>query len=285
VAEVVVAPDDPRLEPYRDIRLRNLTRHSGRFVAEGRLLVLRLLASRYRVESVLVGRRHVDQLRGVIPPGVVTLVLDDAAIDQLLGFQFHRGVLGCGLRRPEPRLGRLVEHLRNRSAMEIARGGVSGWTGLLLAGVHDPENVGGMLRCCAALGINDVLIGPGTADPLSRRALRVSMGTSLKLRLYRPPDLEVALEALQDAGVELLASSLQHPSEPLEAYSRRGPVLLMIGNEYQGLAPRLQALAGCRLQIPMANGVDSLNATSATAILLHYLSRLSGGRGAGGSGD
>ena len=118
-----------------------------------------------------------------------------------------------------------------------------------------------------------MLIGHGTADPLSRRALRVSMGTSLKLRLYHPPDLEVTLEALRAAGVELLASSLQHPSEPLERYSRRGPVLLMIGNEYQGLSPRLQELASRRLQIPMANGVDSLNATSATAIFLHYLTR------------
>jgi len=282
VAEFLVSPDDPRLEPYRDIRLRNLTRESGRFVVEGRLLVLRLLASRYRVESVLVGQRHSDQLRGEIPSGVTTLLLDDPAIDQLLGFQFHRGVLGCGLRRPELELGRLVEHVRYRSAVHIARGGLSNWTGLLLAGVHDPENVGGMLRCCAALGINDVLIGPGTADPLSRRALRVSMGTSLKLRLYRPEQLEPWLVRLREAGVELLASSLQHPSEPLEKYRRRGPVLLMIGNEYHGLPAQLQELAGCRLQIPMSNGVDSLNAASAAAILLHYLSRLSGDQAAGG---
>lgn len=266
----------PQLEPYREMRSRNWTEQSGIFVAEGPLLVEQLLSSSYQVRNVLVDRKYYHHYAKLVPPEVELLVIPHELVEQLVGYDFHRGVLACGLRKEQ----RTVER-------DFAEASVShDETLMAVIGVQDPENLGGILRSCAALGIRQVVIGPGTADPLSRRVLRVSIGHALLLQLYRSRDLLADLEILkQRAGIESIVTSLIDGGEPLEAARRHGPLVVVVGNEKAGVPREIQRAADRRVKIEMELGTDSLNVTVAAGIVAHYFCRLAPSAKPAASGD
>src|SRR4051812_9819485 len=100
--ELVADLDDPRIAIYRQLKATNRTRWSGQFVVEGEKLLDRLLASPFPLESVLVGDRHEARVAAKVPAGVPLYVVSHAVLDLLVGFNFHQGVLACGLRQPWP---------------------------------------------------------------------------------------------------------------------------------------------------------------------------------------
>ncbi|MFO1065587.1 MAG: RNA methyltransferase [Pirellulales bacterium] len=256
--------EDSRLVPYRNLRTVNWTGASGWFIAEGPLLVDRLLRSSYQVHSVMVSRKLLDKYSHQVSQDTGLIVVDDDAVSKIVGFNFHRGVMACGLRRP------LL------SPRETFTETVSHETTLVaVQGVQDPENLGGILRSCAALGIEHVIVGPNSADPLSRRVLRVSMGTAFKLNLLRTRDLVADLAWLRETWkVESIATTLAPDSEFLEQAARRGPTVILLGNEAHGLPPELQAAADRRVKIDMRLGTDSLNVSVAAGIVMHYFCRV-----------
>lgn len=254
--------DHPLCEPYRDIRSRNWTWVSGWFIAEGPLLVQRLAASRYRAHSLLVEDRLAEQYEQVFLENVPMLVLPHPLIEQLVGFNFHRGVLACGIREPIPDVTELPVWSDEQET----------WLGLI--GVNDPENLGGMLRTAAGMGIRKVLLGPGTVDPYSRRALRVSMGNALSLQLLSTHDPVSCLQRLQKSGMEVVATALNERSQPLETAKRRGPLLLLMGNEKHGLPAEILALADRCVRIDMELGTDSLNVGVAAGIAMYHFCRV-----------
>ncbi|RMF42767.1 MAG: RNA methyltransferase [Planctomycetota bacterium] len=257
--------DDPRLAPYRDMRHKNWIERSGWFIAEGPLLVERLLHSGYRCHSVLLDRKYYDRFRPLIGPDVPVLLCDHALIESLVGFNFHRGVLACGIRPPLPTTEQAFASMPCSPADTL----------VALYGIQDPENVGGILRSCAAMGAGHVLIGRGCADPLSRRALRVSMGNALKLNLMRSLDLALDLIWLHETlGVTTYAATLTPRARPLESVGRDGPVCLVLGNERHGLPASIEDACRESVCIAMADGVDSLNVCVAAGILMHYFCRI-----------
>jgi tRNA G18 (ribose-2'-O)-methylase SpoU len=108
--------DDPRLEPYRNLKDTNRTRWFDLFVAEGEKLTRRLLESSCRVRSVLVDHTHLERLRPHLRPELDVLLVAEALVPQIVGFSFHRGVLACGHRPENPPLETLAAatstHLR-----------------------------------------------------------------------------------------------------------------------------------------------------------------------------
>ncbi len=256
--------DDPRLDAYRDIRSRNWTYVSKRFIAEGPLLTQRLLASSYKTESVLLDQKYADQYLPTIPESVDILLLNHQQIEQILGFHFHRGVLACGVRPKQLEL--RTDFGDPPQAQE---------TLVAAIGVQDPENLGSILRCCAGFGIRRVIIGPGTADPLARRVLRVSMGTALRLHLLHSKNIVEDLGWLRESfGTTSYATSLRDDSQPLEKTRRSGPVLILVGNERYGLPDDVQRAADHCVRIDMELGTDSLNVSMASAIVMHYFCRI-----------
>ena len=158
------------------------------------------------------------------------------------------GVLGCGIRRSQRSLRDLVGPIESDA------------TWLAAVGVQDPENLGGMLRSCAALGVQRVVLGPGTADPLSRRVLRVSMGNALSLELYETSNLIEDLAWLErQHGVRCHVATLSPQAAPLEKVRRDGPVVILVGNERHGVPPEVQAAIERHVRIGMELGTDSLN--------------------------
>ena len=253
--------DDPRLAPYRSLHQTNLTRGSGLFVVEGPLLVERLLASDYAVASVLVDERQVESVLLSVQTDTLIYVVPSGQIERVIGFNFHRGILACGKRKP------------SRPLEEVLPAGTKRLTLVVAVEIHDPGNLGGVLRNCAAFGVDAVLLSPHCADPFSRRVLRVSMGTALRLAICESSDLSADLELLRDQGVSLVATVLDVEAEEMETAVRPERIALLLGNEAHGLPQEIVARCDQRLTLPMLHGTDSLNVAVASGIFLYQLTR------------
>jgi tRNA G18 (ribose-2'-O)-methylase SpoU len=251
------SPDDPRVAPYRDLRRKKSAERSGRFIAEGELLVRRLLQSSLVTESLLVA----DNQRQRVGPlnNVPVYVAASTMIEQIAGFRFHRGLLGCGLRPASIEWSRALPPL-GRPATVVACSAIS-----------DAENLGGLLRNCAAFDVDLVLVDRQSADPFSRRALRVSMGAVLKLQVATCDRLDGVLRALQGQHkVECFTTVLDPEARPLCSVSRPPRRALIFGNEFHGVGPDLRDVCRHRVTIPMSPAADSLNVAVASGIFLYH---------------
>ncbi|HKD37511.1 MAG TPA: RNA methyltransferase [Pirellulales bacterium] len=249
---------DPRLEPYRHLKDTNRTRWAELFICEGEKLVRRLIASDFSIESVLISHRFEEQLGSLAAPDVPLLILPDELVEPLVGFNFHRGILACGRRRPNLALDELAPQNKRLTLV-------------ICPEVQDPENLGAILRISAAFGVDAVLVGRGSADPFSRRVLRVSMGASLRVPIRAAADIAADIRHLRDwLDVELAATVLDPTAEPLSTANRGDRFALLFGSEGHGLAPAIVALCRRRITIPMQRGTDSLNVAVAAGIFLHH---------------
>ena len=259
--------NDDRLSPYRDLPKSNLTSLSRRFVVEGRLLVERLLASDYPVESIVVDERRMSLLPETFSDELHVYVLPGGAVEDLIGFNFHRGILACGRRTDR------------RGISGLSLDNIHNATFVVCVDIQDPTNLGGILRNCAAFGVTGVLLSRQCADPFSRRVLRVSMGAVFQLPLIQSADLLADLQTLRDQHfVELLATVLDSTAEELPGASRVPRMALLFGNEGHGLADSWISNCQRRITLPMANGTDSLNAAAASAVFLYHFTHVAAAR-------
>jgi tRNA G18 (ribose-2'-O)-methylase SpoU len=252
---------DPRLDPFRDLKATNLTRRSESLIAEGDKLVHRLIQSGLEVRSLLLSERYVDVFSPLVGGQTRLLVVADSLVEQIVGFNFHRGVLACA-NRPS-----------NADPMSLCR--QAGGARLVVAPeIHNPENLGAILRLAAAFGVNGVILGPGSCDPYSRRVLRVSMGAAFKVPISQPSDLSAEIERLRKIlGLQVWATETSANAVPFDAIPCPEKLALVLGCEGHGLPEEWLARADRQITIPMRPGTDSLNVATAAGILLYYLSR------------
>lgn len=254
-------PADPRLADYRCVRERDLAGRQGRFIAEGTVVLEKLLAAgRHPVRSVLVAEKRVaglEPLLGQLPPDTCIYAASQAVMDAVVGFHIHRGVLAAG-ERAEPELEALLGGLPPRALV------------LGLVGIANHDNMGGLFRNAAAFGADAVLLDETCCDPLYRKAIRVSVGAALTTPYARAGSAEAMVGKLAAAGFEVLALT---PAGPLDLAEIRpaARTAVLFGAEGPGLpAEVLAAAKGVR--IAMSGGFDSLNVATASGIVLHHLS-------------
>jgi len=252
-------PADPRVEPFLNVRERDLVGRQGRFVAEGEV-VLAVAAGRGLLEALLVDRKRAAGLRPILDrldPETPVYTGSQAVLDAVAGFHIHRGILAIGRRPAEPPAAALLAGLPRRSTV------------LALFGIGNHDNMGGLFRNAAAFGAGAVLLAGDCCDPLYRKAIRVSVGATLTVPFARIAPGEDPVSALEAAGFEALALS---PSgrERLSAIAPPARAAVLLGAEGPGLPPEVLARART-LRIPMSPGWDSLNVAAAGAIALHHL--------------
>jgi tRNA G18 (ribose-2'-O)-methylase SpoU len=265
---VVPVPDadDPRLADYMrltDIKLRkSLESAHGLFVAEGEKVIRRALAAGYPPRSLLITERRLPGLTGLLDacPAPVYAVPDLVA-ERVTGFHVHRGVLAS------------MERLPVRGVSEVLAGARRI---VVLEDIVDHTNVGAVFRCAAAFGMDAVILAPRCADPLYRRAVKVSMGAVFAIAYARMTDWYRGLTELRDAGFRLLALTPDQSAVPIGAVARGARAALMLGTEGDGLSSRWLTEADEAVCIPMAPGamaagVDSLNVVAAAAIACQAL--------------
>jgi tRNA G18 (ribose-2'-O)-methylase SpoU len=253
--------DDPRIEPFRAIRERDLKGRGERFVIEGEVVLRVALAKgRFPVESVLIAENRVGPLADLIGAAPVDLPIHVAprpVLDAIAGFPMHRGVLALGRRLAEPDLAAAFDALPDEALIVV------------LAGIANHDNMGGLLRNAAAFGVDLAVLDDTSCDPLYRKAIRVSAGAALTLPFVTGGPVSAIADALAQAGFSVIATS-PAGTERLEELVPARRTALVFGAEGPGL-PR-EILASLRtVRIAMAPGFDSLNVATASGIVLHHV--------------
>lgn len=259
--ETIARFDDPRVADYARVGDAEWLRKHGLFVAEGRLVVRRLIQDRrFELASVLVtpaaSAALAETLEGA---GCPVYVCGQEDLNALAGYNFHRGCLALAHRRQ----GAGIEALLGARVL------------LALEEVGNPDNIGGIFRSALAFGAGGVLLDARSADPLYRKAIRTSMGASLRLPFAQVEQWPAALGRLRDAGFQVLAFTPSADAEDIErcapagAGNGGGKVALVFGSEGDGLSAAALEAAHRRVRIPVDPRADSLNVSVAAGIALH----------------
>lgn len=260
-------PDDPRLDDFRDLnsvdRRPDLPTGKALVIAEGVLVVQRMLVSRFTPHALLGTDRRLAELKADLAGCAAPFFRASAEVmARVVGFHLNRGVLAAARRVPEPGVAQVVDGARTVAVLE---------------GVNDHENLGSIFRNAAGLGVDAVVFGGGCADPLYRRAVRVSMGHALLVPYARAANWPSDLMTLRDKGFRLLAMTPHGQACALAeamAAARDERVAVLVGAEGPGLTPATLRLSDVRVRIPMSRGTDSLNVATAAALAFYERVRL-----------
>lgn len=252
--------DDPRIGAYRNLRDRTL-RGECVFIAEGEIVAERLLASEYGAESLLVSDQFAEKFERLADGRIPVYVGPESLLVEVVGFNFHRGVLAVGCRPKRfPTLDELMARMDLSKPLSL----------VVCPEVTKPDNLGLIFRSVGGFGIDGVILGERCCDTFSRRALRVSMGATLHVPFTRSADLLGDLRRLKEEwNVELLATVLDPRAERLVEFRWPRRAGLLMGNETAGLLDDCLALCDHLVTIPMDPRVDSLNLGVATSIFLY----------------
>lgn len=256
--------DDDRLFEFRNVPDPQLLRHRGLFVAEGRLVVTRLLASGLETRALLVTEAALASLESLLTDRTFPVyVVPHAVMNGVTGFDFHRGCLAIGVRPPAHDWREVVAGRRDQQTSPL----------VVLERIGNVDNIGSIFRSAAAFGVGGVLLQEDCADPLYRKAIRTSMAASLTMPYAMVPWPD-GLRELRECGWATVAMTPAADAPVLRdvAATLRGQqVAIVLGHEGDGLTQ--SALAACthRARIAMANQVDSVNVATAAAIALYEI--------------
>lgn len=267
VPETIDDPADPRVADYVGLTDPELRRRreradggeGGFFIAEGDVVIRQLVRSPYRVRSFLLTPSRFGALEPELAEvGAPVHLAAQPVMDAIAGFHLHRGAL-ASVDRPPP-----ADPIALAAKADLV---------VVTEGLNDHENLGALFRNAAAFGVGAVILDPTTADPLYRRAVRVSAGHVLRVPFGRVTDWPGALADLRVRGFELLALTPSPDAVDVRAVVRRTRQAVLVGAEGPGLSAIALAAADLRARVAMAPGVDSLNVATAAAVALHHLSR------------
>ena len=267
----ITDPADPRLDDVRDLKTMDNTK--GLVFGEGPLVAGRVIDSRFPLRCVVGFEKKLNTFftqreeAGFLPVDVPVYAVTRELLAEVAGYDMHRGLIAVADRAPERPVSELMD----------AR------TLVVLEGVGDHENIGAIFRNAAGMGVDGVLLGAGTADPLYRRSVRVSMGHVLRLPFAHLDGTvttwQRSLEQLREAGFHLVSLTPDEKAEHLAdalidatgaPYKK---IALLVGGEGPGLTEHAMRATDIRARIPMANGTDSLNVATSAAIAFYERDR------------
>jgi tRNA G18 (ribose-2'-O)-methylase SpoU len=251
---------DPRLAPFRDVGSPAALEARGLFVAEGRIVVQRLIEdAKFPVLGILVTEAARDALSGTLDSvSAPVYVCEQRIVKAITGFNFHRGCLA------------LAERWSSTASIDV----FSGASRLLaLEGVGNPDNIGGLFRTASALAADGLVLDAASGDPLYRKAIRTSMAATLRVPFVRTSDLPAALATLRSNGFRVVALTPAAGAQSIDqlGQARHDRLVLMLGSEGSGLKPGTMEVADIRARIPVDPRADSLNVVVAAAIALYAL--------------
>ncbi|MDS2171681.1 RNA methyltransferase [Nesterenkonia sp. CL21] len=267
---VLDSADDPRATDYRSLTDAALRRRQdiahGMYMAESSQVVRRAVDAGHRPRSFFMEHRHLAGLADVVArwPQAPVYLGEQQVLQDITGFHLHRGALAAMHRPAELRLDEVLDGIDADQKDARLRVGI-------LEDLTDHTNVGAVFRSAAALGVDAVLLSPACADPLYRRAIRVSMGAVFQMPWTRVHPWPDGLASLQAAGFVVAGLSLGEGSVPLDdlVAQDHSRLALVLGNEGDGLREETERRLDARVTIPMMRGVDSLNVAAASAVAFY----------------
>lgn len=246
------------LAPYFSLTETQLSRDCGLFVAESPKVIATALSAGYRPISLLCEERHIggdaSTIIAACPDDMPVLTGSREELRSLTGYTLTRGVLCAMQRRPLPTISDIAAGARRIAVID---------------GVCDTTNIGAIFRSAAALGMDAVVVTPGTCDPLNRRSVRVSMGSVFLIPWTWGNPTELQALGFKTAAMALTDSSIPISDPQLRSIDR---LALVLGTEGDGLAQQVIDSCDLTVRIPMAHGVDSLNVSNAAAVAFYLFS-------------
>lgn len=244
--------DIPELAPYRTLRRPEEHYRQRIFVAEGAKVVHRLLDSNLEVISILLTREWYERLSP--PDSILIYIADQKLLETIVGYRLHQGVMAVARMPQEPSLASINPRLI-----------------VALDGLIHAENVGVIVRNCAAFGADAVIVDPSSSSPYLRRAVRNSMGTVFRMPILHVPNLAQQLSSLrpqfQIAGADPAGIATIYDVELAEK------LVVVFGNEGEGISSEVRNICDLLVSIPMHHNTDSLNVASASAVFLYEMNR------------
>jgi len=259
--------DLPELQPYRTMRRQHEHREQGIFVAEGEKVVRRLLESKFSVVSVLLPEKWLTELGSLLqarPEEVRVFVAEKALLETLTGFSMYQGLLAAGKIPVMPTLAEVIARSPQPRLLAAADG------------LSSAENLGALVRNCAAFSAQALIVGETCSSPFLRRAVRSSMGAIFELPIVEVASLVQALRDLRQHAIRIIAAHPHAAGRTLSQADFTGDCCVVFGSEGYGLAPAVLAACDEAAAIPMPETVDSLNVGSAAAIFLYEANRQRG---------
>ncbi len=261
----IVTLEEPDLQPYKTLRRPVEHQRSGIFVAEGGRVVRRLLESRLDVISVLLTPEWLESYRPLLEPreeSTRVFVAPKQLVESIVGFHLHQGIMAVA-RIPQPAtLAAILA--RTRPPLFL----------VAVDGLTNAENLGVLVRNCAAFSVDALLVGETSSSPYLRRAVRNSMGAVFTLPVVHVPSLVDAIRQMQSAhNVYVVAAHPHTEQKTLQETALQRDCCIVFGSEGEGITPTVLAVCNESVAIPMRKGVDSLNVASASAVFLYEVQR------------
>src|ERR1043166_3088617 len=268
----ILSIDDPRLEPYRTMKMQADHHRQRIFVAEGEKVARRLLESPLAVSSVCLPEKWLADFVPLLerrPESIPVFVAEKEQLEKLTGFSIYQGVMAVG----KIPLSASVEKILTATARPHFFAAIDA--------VNNSENIGVLVRNAAAFGVQALLVGETSSSPFMRRAVRSSMGTLFLLPVVETTNLVETLQQLRERHVRCIAAHPHTDRRDLAEADLRGDCCIVLGSEGYGISPAVLEVCDEAVAIPMRAGVDSLNVGSAAAVFFYEAMRQRGaGKGA-----
>lgn len=259
--------DLPELQPYRTMRRQHEHRERGIFVAEGEKVVRRLIESPLEIISLLLPEKWWLDLRPSLERrsgDLDVFVAEKKLLETLTGFSMYQGLLALAKVPPQP------------SIEEILRTGKQPLLFGAAEGLSSAENLGTLVRNCAAFRASALVVGETCSSPYLRRAVRSSMGTLFELPVIESENLLSALGTMRASGVRLIAAHPHVSGRTITSANFAQNCCIIFGSEGYGISPAVLRLCDDAVAIPMPPTIDSLNVGSAAAAFLYEANRQRG---------
>lgn len=257
--------DDRELEPYKTLRRPIEHQRRGIFVAEGEKVVRRLLESTLAVHSILLTPEWLEVYRPYLERkggSLRVFLAPKKLLETIVGFPLHQGIMAVGRIPASLDLARSLAQCR-KPALLVA-----------VDGLTNAENLGVLVRNCAAFNADALLVGETSSSPYLRRAVRNSMGTVFTLSVVHLSSLAGAIEEMRSTHhIRVIAAHPHAEQKSLHQVLLTGDTCIVFGSEGEGISAGVLAVCDEAVTIPMRHGVDSLNVASASAVVLYEVQR------------
>jgi tRNA G18 (ribose-2'-O)-methylase SpoU len=252
--------ENHELSIFRTLKQQVEHRRQGLFVAEGHFVVERLLQTAFRIRSVLFTQMWFENFQNELeirPEGIDVFIGDKEELSKITGYELHQYIMAC------------AEIPETCTVDQIVKTGIQPLLFVALDGLTSSDNVGLVVRNCAAFGVDALIAGETSADPWLRRAVRKSMGTVFKVPVVYTDSLVNSIHALRkEYGFEVFGAQVTTESSVIYDINFKKNCCIVMGNEGSGVSTDVLNACSKAVYVPMADGVDSLNVSSAASVIL-----------------
>jgi len=260
----ITSLDLPELQPYRTLRRQAEHREQRIFVAEGEKTLRRLLKTPFAIVSVLLTHDWLPVFAPLLeqrPEEIPVYITDKSLVENLTGYTMFQGILAVAKIPLPPALPQLLERTSKPNLF------------VAIDGVDNAENLGTLVRNCAAFSVQALLASQGSSSPFLRRAVRSSMGGIFEIPVLEGIDLAAALQELKQHGVRCVAAHPRAGAKILPEANLKNDCCIIFGNEAHGISEAVLAVCDDLVSIPMPPSVDSMNVSNAGAVFLYEAQR------------